>query len=146
MRGMMRRPFPVESVPFWIFALIGTLFVVLGAIFAAPNVVRLFTFERAEGRVIDYAYSSDVAHPNAQFTTPDGRRWEFQEVWGSNPPEFKLEQKVDVRYDPANPRNAFINSFVGQWILPGIFLLVGGVFALIGFAGLFSVFRHRRVA
>jgi hypothetical protein len=146
MRSMMRRRCPVESLPFWIFALLGTLFVALGAIFAAPNVVRLFTFERAEGRVIDYAYSSDVAHPIAQFATPDGRRWEFQETWGSNPPEFKLEQKVDVRYDPANPRNAFINSFVGQWILPGIFLLVGGVFALIGWVGVFSAYRQQRVS
>jgi hypothetical protein len=143
---MMRRPFPVESLPFWIFALLGTLFVTLGAIFAAPTVVRLFTFERAEGRVIDYAYSGDMAYPIAQFTTPDGRRWEFQEIWGSNPPEFKLEQKVDVRYDPANPRNAFINSFINQWLLPGIFMLVGGVFALIGWVGVFSAYRQQRVS
>jgi hypothetical protein len=143
---MMRRLFTVASLPFWIFALLGTFFVALGLTFAAPMVVQLFTYERAEGRVIDYTYSGDMAYPIVQFTTSDGRRWEFEEDWGSDPPEFKLEQQVDVRYDPANPRSAFINSFINLWILPGIFFLVGGVFALIGWIGVFSVYRQQRVS
>jgi hypothetical protein len=142
----MRRRFTVASLPFWIFALLGTFFVALGAIFAAPSVIHLFTYERAEGRVIDYAYSGDMAYPIVHFTTPDGRRWEFEENIGSSPPEFKLEQKVDVRFDPSNPRNAFINSIINLWIFSGIFWLVGGVFALIGWIGVFSVYRQQRVS
>jgi hypothetical protein len=146
MRAMLRRLFSLTSLPWWIFALLGTFFVALGLIFAAPTVIHLFTFERADGRVIDYTYSGDVVYPIVQFNTPDGRRWEFEEDWGSSPPEFKLEQKVDVRYDPANPRNAFINSFINLWILSGIFWLVGGVFAVIGWAGVFSAYRRQRVS
>lgn len=143
---MVRRPLVIDVLSWGIFALLGTLFVMLGLAFAAPTVVQLFTFARADGRVIDYIDNGRVTYPISQFTTPDGRHWQFQEKWGSNPPEFKLEQRVDVRYDPANPRDAFINSSIGLWILPIIFCLVGGVFALIGYAGIFSVFRHHRAA
>jgi hypothetical protein len=143
---MMRRRFTVASLPFWIFAALGTFFLVLGLTFAAPAVLHLFSYARAEGSVVDYNDYGDVTYPIIQFMTPDGRRWEFEEDWGSDPPAFKLEQKVNVLYDPGNPRNAFIDSFISLWILPGIFWLVGGVFALIGWIGVFSVFRQQRVS
>jgi len=145
MRGMIRRLFTVASLPFWIFAALGTFFVALGVIFAMPAAIQRFSYARAEGSVIDYNDAGDVSYPIVQFTTPDGQRWEFEESWGSSTPAYKLEQKVDVRYDPANPRNAFIDSFVSLWLLPGIFWLVGGVFALIGWIGVISMSLHQRM-
>jgi hypothetical protein len=146
MRGMSRAPLSPALMLFGIFAFIGSIFISVGLLIGLPVWSQLSSFARAEGSVVDYAYNGDMAYPIVQFTTPDGRRWEFEENIGSNPPDFQLEQKVDVRYDPANPRRAFINAFWVVWFLPGFFVLMGGVFALIGFAGLFSVFRHRRVA
>lgn len=146
MRGMPRRLFAVDMLPWGIFALLGTFFVLLGVAFAVPTLQQLASYASATGSVIDYSRDGEMAYPVVEFETPDGRQWSFQEGWGSDPPAFRLEQKVDVRYDPANPRRAFINSFVGLWIFPGIFFLVGGVFALIGWVGVFSVFRHQRMS
>lgn len=143
---MARRLFNASTLSYWIFALIGTFFVGLGLIVAVPTVVHLFTYAHAEGSVVDYRYDGDMVTPIVQFTTPDGRRWEFEGNVASYPPEFRLEQKVDVRYDPNQPRQAFVISFINWLLFPGIFLLIGGVFALIGWLGLFSFCRHRRVA
>lgn len=145
MRDMLRRLLNESTLAFWIFAAIGTFFVALGLIFAVPTLLQLNSFARAEGSVVDYSQRGDTTYPIVQFTTPDGRRWEFEDRVGSDPPQFKLEQNVDVRYDSSNPRNAFVNTAVNLWVLPGIFCLVGGVFALIGWAGVVSVFRHRRM-
>lgn len=143
---MLRRLLNESTLAFWVFAAIGTFFVMLGLIFGVPTLLQLNSFARAEGSVVDYSQSGDTAYPIVQFSTPDGRRWEFEDRVGSDPPQFKLEQKVDVRYDPSNPRNAFVNSFINLSIFPGIFFLVGGVFALIGWLGVFSSLRHRRVS
>lgn len=141
MRSMLRRLSNPSVFPFWIFALLGTFFTMLGLLFGLPPLLQLGSHARAEGSVVDYRRSGDTAYPIVQFSTPDGRRWEFEDRVGSDPPQFSLEQKVDVRYDPSNPRNAFVNTFVNLWLLPGIFLLVGVVFACIGWAGVFTTAR-----
>ena len=137
----MRRLFNESALSFWIFALLGTFFVALGVAFSIPTALGLFSYARAEGSVIDYRYDGDMTYPIVQFTTPDGRRWEFEGDVASHPPEFRLEQKVEVRFDPLNPSHAMVISFASLALFPGIFLLVGGVFALIGWLGLFVTVR-----
>ncbi len=146
MRDMNSRHITSALLPFGIFAFIGTIFLCVGLMIGLPDWLQLGRYARAEGSVIDYRRSGEMTYPIVQFVTPDGRRWEFEEDVGSNPPDVRLEQKVDVRYDPANPRSAFINSFMVLWFLPGMFVLMGGIFAIIGLAGIISMLRHRHAA
>src|SRR3712207_1020993 len=78
---------------------------------------------------------SRLSHPVVRFITGDGRTVEFESQAGSNLAP-KVGQQVTVIYDPTNPKEARINSFMMLWALPlaftvlGAFLLVPGLLML----------------
>jgi hypothetical protein len=45
---------------------------------------------------------------------------------------YAVDQAVAVRYDPADPARARIDDAALQWVLPAVFLALGGVFFLLG--------------
>jgi hypothetical protein len=60
-----------------------------------------------------------------RFVTGDGRTVEFESQAGSNlAPE--IGQEATVLYDPLNPKEAKIRSFMMLWALPMIFTVLGG--------------------
>ena len=59
-----------------------------------------------------------------RFVTGDGRTVEFESQAGSNlAPE--IGQEATVLYDPLNPKEAKIRSFMMLWALPMIFTVPG---------------------
>jgi hypothetical protein len=78
---------------------------------------------------------SRLSHPVVRFVTGDGRTVEFESQVGSNLAP-KVGQEVTVLYDPLDPKEARIRSFMMLWALPSIFtvlevlLLVPGVLML----------------
>jgi hypothetical protein len=98
---------------------------------------------RAEGLVVGSAghagfHSGMLKFPVVEFETESGRLVEFQSSVGSNPPMYRVGQRVSVLYDPDDPKQASIDSFVSRWLailvpgcMGGIFLFLGGVFLLI---------------
>lgn len=58
-------------------------------------------------------------------------------------PEF-LGQEIDILYDPENPHNAMINSFLDIWLGPILVIGLGGIFSSVGLTLLaFDVCRRR---
>ena len=66
-----------------------------------------------------------MAYPMVDFTSADGKRREFQDSTGSNPPSYDVGDRVEVLYRADDPGNARINGFLSLWLLPLIFSGVG---------------------
>jgi hypothetical protein len=94
---------------------------------------------RAPGSVVDtvvqqeYGDSSAFSYPVIAFTDRDGKDHTVQVSEGSSPPEWAVGDAVTVRYDPAYPKGARIESWTSDlllWLLPGITGIVGIGFLL----------------
>jgi hypothetical protein len=76
--------------------------------------------------------------PVIEFTA-GGQTYTFEGGNASNPPQYKVGQQVNVRYDPADPNTAQIDSFFERWLFPILIIpamLLGAlvVNAAMGFA------------
>lgn len=94
---------------------------------------------RAEGIVTEvesfYNSRSKVMYrPHVAFTDSAGRRRAFTSRLSSNPPGYEAGEVVGVIYDPADPAQAEIDSFVARHLGTLVFGVFGAVFAMIGMA------------
>ena len=96
---------------------------------------------RAEGVVISADYRELIA-----FKTAQGETVRFRNSIGR---AAAVEgDAIPVAYDPANPRAAAVDAFVGRWFLPGLFGILGGLFFSVGLSlGLigWALIRRRAV-
>jgi hypothetical protein len=92
--------------------------------------------ERSDGKVIDLQYnrrpgdSTGMYCPVFQFMTKDGRTIRVASKIRSSSPSYHRGDMVTVFYDPKNPDNAVIKSFLNLYFLPMVFGLIG-----VGFMG-----------
>jgi hypothetical protein len=63
--------------------------------------------------------------PHIRFTTAEGEAITFTHHTASDPPGYKIGQKVNIRYQPSRPHEAQIASFSSLWLMPGLLLFVG---------------------
>ncbi|SER17799.1 DUF3592 domain-containing protein [Microlunatus flavus] len=80
-------------------------------------------------RVCTIAYA-----PRIFFTTADGRDVDFVSGTASSPPSYAEGDVVDVRYRPARPADARIDSVAGVWLA----VIITGSLAVV-FAGMCAV-------
>ena len=120
-----------------LFAVLAGLLLVVGAGFAVWTLVFLNRSEVAAGTVIrlddeglaDRRSGARMTRPIIRFATASGARIEFAHRFASTPPAFDVGERVQVRYDPAAPASARIDSPVSLWLLPSLF---GGLSASFG--------------
>lgn len=130
-----------------VFASIGLLFLAAGAFVTWRAHTLIDVSTKADGMVIELRLSrpgsgSSGHQPVVRFTTNEGSVVEFISSISSRPPAYKIGEQVQVLYDPKDPYHAEINSFLSLWLLPSIFLLLGGVFFVIGSVMIY--FRKKR--
>jgi hypothetical protein len=75
---------------------------------------------------------ADRAFIIVEFRTAEGQTIRFQGSTGSNPPTYRVGEKLQVRYDPQSPESAVIDSW-DLWLPSTILIGAGGFFVLIGF-------------
>jgi hypothetical protein len=80
------------------------------------------------GEVVDLAWVSDTYHPVVKYTT---NSLTFRSSTGSSPPNHRVGEIVDVRYDRASPRDARLASFWSLWGFEIIAAAIGAVFVLL---------------
>lgn len=115
----------VSGIVLWVFA--GVAALMLGiAIFAGVLATRGITQEvRTDGHVIELVRRSgydgnEFYYPVVEFYLPDDTRQVVQLAQGSFPPAYSEGELVTVLYDPAQPRNARIQSswnWVDRWLV-----------------------------
>ena len=86
----------------------------------------------ADGTVVELTHYGKGFRPVVEFTPASGQAVRFTSVVASNPPAFRVGERVGVYFDVANPGDAFIDTFWQLWFLPMIFTLIGAPLALLG--------------
>ena len=100
---------------------------VAGAARTTGTVIKL-----AERRETDRGRTRTSYAPVVRFVTARGVHGEFPSRLGSNPPAYRVGDRVPVLYNPADPREAAIATFLSLWLFTLLFGFVGTVFAGIG--------------
>jgi hypothetical protein len=94
--------------------------------------------ERSDGEVVDLEYnrrpgdSTGMYCPVFQFMTEDGNKITVKSGIRGSTPSYHRGDRVTVLYDPKNPENAAIESFVELYFLPMVFGLIGVGFTFAG--------------
>ena len=134
--------------------LIGILFVLIGLAVLIGGVVTAIKQTRkvargvtATGTVVDLVQrvfnpgSAGVYCPVVQFTTALGQSVRLESGFGTMPASHRVGQSIAVRYDPADPQKAEVDSVTSRWLAPGcmigmgiMFFAMGVVFLAIGIA------------
>jgi preprotein translocase subunit SecG len=120
------------------------VFLALGASCYSRAVRFKKTAVEAQGSVIELKEdrsggtdSHTVYYPIIRFADKAGQEHTLYSSAGSYPPAYEVGERVPVLYDPANPKEAKINSFTGLWLWPLILGILGGLDLL---TGLFLLF------
>lgn len=80
-----------------------------------------------EGEIIKL--NAGGSHPEIKFTTQEGKEIDYPQgglIFG-----YKAGDKVEVLYDPKNPKRASINTFGALWGFPGLIFVLGLVFVVV---------------
>ena len=130
----------------WPLFLMFLLFFVPWCWYTGKSVYALLRYEAAEGIIQDMAHvpPQKALKPNDQptssigmythraiFTALDGRQGQALTRVRSNPPAFKVGDRVKVYYDPADPARAMIGTFWELWLAPLVLGFFAGVFLLL---------------
>ena len=85
------------------------------------------------------ANSHTVYYPIIRFADKAGLEHTLYSSSGSYPPAYEVGERVSVLYDPANPKEAKVNSFTSLWLWPLILGIMGGLDLLTGLFLFFGV-------
>jgi hypothetical protein len=122
-----------------VFGLIAVIMLLVAAVSSYSVIEQVNREVRAPGSVVDTVVQQDsgdnsvFSYPVVSFTDRDGKDHTVQVSEGSSPPEWAVGDSVTVRYDPAYPESARIDSWSSTlllWLLPGITGIVGTGFLL----------------
>jgi len=133
---------PPEKIILWVFTGVALLALAIAFISTSMNITSIAKEKSAPGRVVDMVVRREYINeqdriiqeyyfPVVEFTADDGKRRSVQMDTGSSSPDYEKGNEVTVRYDPAHPIQAHIDSFGSNalmWILPGITGILGIVF------------------
>jgi len=70
--------------------------------------------------------------PVVRYQTASGQTVTFRSRTGTQPSPYKVGQQVPVLYNPADPRDARIDTFVMTRLLPGCLIAFGAFFFVLG--------------
>lgn len=124
----MRRP---DAFLFWVkvgLAAIGAILLAVGFGIGIQNASFASRAKETEGVVVDLIWRSgsqgSTAAPRVRYVH-NGRRYEFTGNVSSNPPAYRVGEKVVVLYDPEKPSEAKIRGFWELCMPPAAFALLG---------------------
>ena len=120
-----------------IFGLIG-LGMLIGCFFAVSSTLSFRGKSKVgEGVVVELVESrgdkgGTMYKPVVEWTSPDGKKRRFTGSVASSPPSYARGEKAMLRYEPANPESARLDSFMENWFAALILGLLGSVFFAVG--------------
>jgi hypothetical protein len=120
-------------------------FIVLGpallalAVYLGHDVARVHALGlRASGVVqtlaVSHGHNGSIYHPVVQFTARNGQSVRFQDAVGTNPPGYRVGDRVVVLYLPGELQAARIDRGLWNWLPALITLIAGGVLCRVALA------------
>jgi hypothetical protein len=124
--------------------IVGILFFFIGIALIIYSIFTLFRqkriiaqSEKAYGIVTNLTQKQRqkgyIYCPQVRFQTKSGSIVDFQSDFGSKPASHKIGQQIEVLYNPFNPSQAQIKSFLSLWLVTLVSLLMGVTFTGLGF-------------
>jgi len=124
--------------------LLGALFAVVGGLPVIDNLRFVARAESADGVVVDIVEREDY-YPVVRFFTADEQRVQFEAGESAgDPSHFQIGESVGVLYNPENPRDARLDTWVSRWGYGTIQLLLGLFIFLVSLAGVIQSRLGRR--
>jgi Protein of unknown function (DUF3592) len=120
-----------------LFVLIGLLVLIGGAVTAVKQSRQFAARTAATGKVVGLVKrvfkpgSAGSYCPVVEFMAANGEAVRFESDFGTMPASHRVGQSIAVRYDPADPTQAEIDSPASRWLAPGCMIVMG-----LGFLGL----------
>jgi hypothetical protein len=132
-----------------IFGLVGLVFLTVAFFSVRAELKFRAGAVRVPGTVVDLAPTSGskggtLYKPVFEFTDNNDVARRVTGSVASNPPSHRRGEAVTVLYQPANPEEAHLDSFMEAWFLPMIFGGLGSVFTAIAAGFVVFAVRNRR--
>ncbi|MFT6268857.1 MAG: hypothetical protein ACJAVV_001672 [Alphaproteobacteria bacterium] len=129
------------KVPVWLSYLsvcIGLGLCIGGSYWTIQRADFLNSTDQSIGQVIDMESStsdgSTVYYSIFEYRFPvTGENIQFRDKVGSSHPSWKIGDQITVFYDPNDKKNVLIDDGWLNWFGPGLLLVIGVVFLLIGY-------------
>jgi len=124
--------------------LLGALFAVAGGLPVLDNMRFVARAESADGLVVDVVDYGDY-YPVVRFYTADERRVQFEASQSAgDPSRWQIGDPVGVLYDPDNPKDAILDTWVSRWGAASILPLLGLFIFLMCLAGVIQSHLGRK--
>jgi ribosomal protein L7/L12 len=132
--------FNSASLAFYIFAFVGTVFLVVTFYFLWRDYQITNDSITVIGRVIDLQYGN-VDHNSGAIPVIEyvwkGKKKVVNGSTSSNPPAVEMGEKVEVIINRSDPDEVVINLISERYFLMIIFGIMGSIFGAIGYIGMF---------
>lgn len=118
--------------------LTGPFFLIVGLVLLGWNVIFLSDARSTEGEVVRLVESASsntdgVSYkPEIRYAVPGGETFTRTTTWSTNPPVYRVGDRIKVLYDPDDPGTMVPDDFMGKWLMTLIFLGVGNILTIIG--------------
>lgn len=93
------------------------------SIVTTGKVVDFYKVKRVGNTSVDPLY--DVHYPIVEFTIKNGTAIRITSKTGTYPPEQQIGERMQVRYEKANPHNAKLDNYSESWGIPTFLAGVG---------------------
>lgn len=127
--------------------LFGAVSLLVGlALLAAVAIVTVNSLDRADGIRVEgvVVEANDNQKPVVEFRTREGQRIRIEGGISASPTPYRVGERIGVFYDPADPSEALIDSFLERWFLSLLFGGFATVFTLVGLGFTVAGLRRRR--
>ena len=129
----------------WLSVLGAILFLTAAFILYRHTQSFVHSASRTQGTVTKLVLSGKFYFPVYTFKDARGVKHSVQSLSGSKPAAYKIGDLVGVLYQPDEPDNAEIDTFLDVWIWPLALAGFGALVLLFGFAGLAVRFFLRKL-
>ncbi len=108
------------------------------------------SYKKTEGTVIRMREVPDSEHagityaPVIKYKDALGKEFTYESKHSSDPPAYDIGEKVWLIYDPADPKEVYIDSFREKWVLTIVLFLCGIIVFPISIWMIFTGFRKEQ--
>lgn len=117
----------------------------------STRIKEINAYEKTLGTVTGFTEVPETEHagityaPIISFEDMTKTKYTFESSVSSDPPAYKVGEKVEIVYDKNNPKDALVNTFMGKWSGMIVLFLLPLIIIPVGLWILISGFKRRTV-
>lgn len=101
------------------------------------TIIFLWAAERTEGKIVSFIESKNndgltMYLPVFDYQTRLGKTYRQKAKVASNPPGYKVGERVTILFMKKDPQNARLKSFSELWLMTAVLIIFGAAFSFSG--------------